>query len=391
MDPAAIERALRLGEDSLTEFKSVERSGFRLDAHDLAKAIVALANLRGGMVLVGVEDDGRPTGVGTPAQADALMRQISQVCQLGVHPAITCPTVRTEAAGVHILVVEVPEFGPDRPYREAKGAYYVRDGNRSREATRDELVRLLQSVDHHLDEQPVEGATRADLDEVAVRDFLTLAYRGLESSGDPLRYLPPLRCLDERTGVPTVAGLLFFGREPARWLPDARISAARLPGTAFGTQFLDRKEFAGRLLEQLDGVLAFLRLHLPAASHVEGMNRVEEGIPDEALRESLANALAHRDYRAASQIRVFVFDDRAEIVNPGTLLNRLTLDSVRVGGISQRRNPVVASLLARARLRENFGLGVPEMVALMRARGLPEPELSVDGGHFRVVLRLKRI
>ena len=108
------------------------------------------------------------------------------------------------------------------------------------------------------------------------------------------------------------------------------------------------------------------------------------------LREALNNAVAHRDYRAASQIRVFVFDDRVEIINPGGLLNRLTLDSVRLGGISQRRNPVVASLLARLAKRENLGVGVPEMIRLMSERGLPEPEFELPAGHFRVTLRTRR-
>ena len=81
-------------------------------------------------------------------------------------------------------------------------------------------------------------------------------------------------------------------------------------------------------------------------------------MPPLVLREAVMNAVCHRDFRAASQVRIFVFDDRIEIVNPGQLLNHLTLDSIRIGGISQRRNPVIASLLARAGGRENIGLGV---------------------------------
>ncbi|MET0405495.1 MAG: ATP-binding protein, partial [Cystobacter sp.] len=122
---------------------------------------------------------------------------------------------------------------------------------------------------------------------------------------------------------------------------------------------------------------------------VEGLERVEEGIPEKVLREAVLNAMAHRDYRAASQVRIFVFDDRVEIVNPGELLNQLTMDGIRLGGISQRRNPVLAGLLARARRRENMGMGVPEMMRLMRERKLPPPEFSLEAGHFRVVLRLE--
>jgi len=116
---------------------------------------------------------------------------------------------------------------------------------------------------------------------------------------------------------------------------------------------------------------------------------VEEGIPEKVLREAVLNAVAHRDYRAASQVRIFVFDDRVEFVNPGELLNQLTLEGIQLGGISQRRNPVVAALLARARRRESLGMGVLEMIRLMRERKLPPPEFSVAAGHFKVVLRLR--
>ena len=84
---------------------------------------------------------------------------------------------------------------------------------------------------------------------------------------------------------------------------------------------------------------------------------------------------------------VFVFDDRVEFVNPGVLLNRLTLDSIQIGGISQRRNPVIASLMGRFKRRELYGLGIPQMIRLMHERGLPAPDFSLEGGHFRVVLR----
>jgi ATP-dependent DNA helicase RecG len=123
---------------------------------------------------------------------------------------------------------------------------------------------------------------------------------------------------------------------------------------------------------------------------VEGWERRERGIPPEVLREALLNALAHRDYRMASQTRLLVYEERVEISNPGDLLNRLTLESIRLG-VSQRRNVRIAALLARAHTtrRESLGIGVPAMFTLMRERGLPAPEFRIEGGHFRVTLRTR--
>lgn len=388
MTAEELEKQLRLGEDAVAEFKSVLLHEKQLmDPKDLAKAIVAMANTKGGHIFIGVEDDGTVTGAGTLEQVDLLMRQASQVCQNNIHPPLFCVLQKVEVQGRIVLVVEVPRFSPDRPYHTG-GKYYVRDSNESRDARKNELTRLLQSADYHYDEQPVEGAKLEDLDSSAVKTFLSSIYEEPDLEGSWLRLLGTLQCVD-RAGIPTVTGLLLFGREPQRWLRDARISAVRFAGQEMSSEFVDRQEIDGRLLDQIDAAVAFLKRSVRAPSHVEGLERVEEGIPEKVLREAVLNAVAHRDYRAASQVRIFVFDDRVEFVNPGELLNQLTLEGIQLGGISQRRNPVVAALLARARRRESLGMGVPEMIRLMRERKLPPPELSVAAGHFKLVLRLR--
>lgn len=377
MDPVALEKRIRLGEDSRTEFKTVSR-GF--DMKGCARAISAFANGRGGQIFLGVEDDGTISGVGTVKQADTLMLQVVQACQTIVRPAIWCPVTKAEIEGKLLLVVDVPASSPDRPYR-ADHVFYIRDASTTREAARDELVRLLQSQNVYYDESAVDGSTIDDLDLEAVDGYLRSLY---ESTAHARRehYLRSLKCIDEGS-TPTVAGILLFGRDPQRWFPDARISAVRFAGSAISGDFADRKEIGGALIQQLQHAMTFL----PAPAAIPGLERVERGVPEIALREAIVNALAHRDYRAASQVRLFVFSDRVEIINPGILLNHLTLDSIRLSGISLRRNPVIAALLSRARRRESLGIGIPEMIAHMRERGLPEPEFSTEGGHFRVVLR----
>jgi ATP-dependent DNA helicase RecG len=381
VDAETIERRLRAGEDSRTEFKSAREE---LPAKTLAKEIAAFANGQGGQLFLGVEDDGSITGAGTLREADQLMQRVTSTCQTSVHPAIWCSILKVEVQSKLLVIVDVPAFSPDRPYRVDR-IFYLRDGMVCREATRTELVRMLQSQDAHFDETPVSGAARDDLDFEAVDAFLRDAYHP-GAAAQRAHYLSALKCI-EPDETPTVAGILLFGRDPQRWLPDARVSAVRFATARPSNDLTDRREITGALTTQIEGVIAFLRQHVPAPSRVEGWDRVERGLPEPVLREAVLNALAHRDYRAASQVRIFVHDDRVEVINAGLLLNHLTLDSIRLGGISQRRNPIVAALLSRARRRENLGIGVPEMIAMMRERGLPEPEFELSGGHFRVVLR----
>ena len=388
MDPTSLETRLRLGEDSRTEFKGVAATNFDVDVGDLARAVAAFANTGGGQIFLGVEDDGAVTGTGTVAQADALMRKVSQACRDRVRPAMACEVTKALWRETLLLIVEVPGFAPDRPYL-VDGVLYIRDGSQIQRGTRADLIRITQSVDYHFDEQPVRGAARDDLDLSLVHHFVSVMYDRSPDAGELAGYLRNLGCLDA-SDTPTVAGVLFFGRDPQRWLIDATVSAARLPGSEPTTQFLDREEIGGRLTEQLRGAMAFFSKHLESPSRVEGREQKELRVPTDVLREAVLNALAHRDYRMASQTRLFVYDDRVEIVNPGELLNRLTLENIRLG-ISQRRNPRVAALLARAHSarREHLGVGIPEMFLLMRERGLPEPTFRIDGGHFRVVLRTR--
>ena len=385
MDPARLEERLRLGEDSRTEFKGVVARNFDVDVGDIARAVAAFANSGGGQLFLGVEDDGTPTGVGSLAQADVLMRKVSQACRDRVRPVIACEVTKAQLQDLLLLVVDVPSFAPDRPYL-VDGVLFVRDANQTQRGTRADLIRITQSVDYHFDEQPVRGATRDDLAVSVVVEFLQSAYARRTDAQEAAGYLRTLGCLDDGDS-PTVAGVLFFAHEPQRWLPDATVSAVRLRGTEPTTDFLDREEIRGRLTDQFAGATAFLTKHLSMPSHVEGWERRDSGIPPEVLREAVLNALAHRDYRMASQTRVLIYDDRVEVANPGELLNRLTLESIRFG-ISQRRNPRIAALLARAHStrREHIGVGVPEMFRLMRDRGLPEPSFRIEAGHFRLVL-----
>jgi ATP-dependent DNA helicase RecG len=376
------------GEDTFLELKGVAKNNYKVNGDNFAKAVTALANTRGGHIFLGVEDDGTVSGIGNGQQADALMRQVTQICQDKMQPPIVTTLSRVVVAEKSILVVEVPGFSPHRPY-SVDGVFSIRDGNRSRPALGHELRRLLESENFHYDERPVQGSSMDDLDSSIFQSFCQTAYGGHCQPDQVDPYLKALHSITD-DNIPTVTGMLFFGQNPLRFLPDAMISAIRIAGTEISSEkIMDRKEIGGRLLDQIDVAMKFLQLHLPNPYSIVGLDRVERGVPEFVLREALINAIAHRDYRMASQVRILVFDNRTEIINPGVLLNKMTLDSIRIGGMSQRRNPAVSGLIKLAFRRESVGFGVPEMIRVMRERGLPEPEFDLPGGHFRIILRMK--
>lgn len=381
MEAEEIRARLRTGEDSRTEFKST-RAPLSQDA--IAKEVSAFANAGGGDLIFGVEDDATVTGVGSVKDAEALQRTIVTTCRDAVDPPLRTHLRVVELSGHLVVVASVPGYLPGRPFR-GRSKFFVRDGPRAREASKDELAALFASVSSHYDECPVDDATRADLAPELIERFLARAYpRRRPGSEDS--YLRALKAVS-RDGIPTVCGVLLFSRSPRVYLADAYVSAVRVPGTVLRASFSDRREIEGPLDEQIEASVDFLVKHTDSAAEVEGTRRSDVGIPVEAWREAIVNALCHRDYAATSQTRLYVFDDRVEIVNPGRLLNELTIDGIRLGGVSQRRNPYLSAAVSRVGLAENIGVGVPEMFALVRDAGFPEPEIQVESGQFRLVVK----
>ncbi|MFO0588680.1 MAG: ATP-binding protein [Polyangiaceae bacterium] len=390
MDEATLRKRLRLGEDSETELKSLAHDGFQLTdglQKKVAKTLTAFANGRGGVLILGVEDDGTPTGLGDAKTADKVSRQITQLCQTRIDPTLVCQTNKEVIDDKLLLVVEVPEWSPNRPH-QTDSRYYLRDGAQSREATRDELMRMLQSQAVHFDEQVVRGATREDLDPAEIRRVFDKLYPDTDVE-DEEAYLHALKCLDR--GQPTVTGILFFGRDPQRFFPDARILAVRFPEDGSLETMKNSTDIRGTIFQQIEAIEKWLSVMVPSPSKVEGWERKELGIPSRVLREAIHNALAHRDYNMTSQVNVFVYKDRLTVLNPGILLNRLTIESIKLAGIQQRRNATITAIIARGGRQESAGVGIPRMFDMMRKAGLPEPEIEIVGGHFQLTLRWKDV
>ena len=148
------------------------------------------------------------------------------------------------------------------------------------------------------------------------------------------RLLLNWRLLQKANGniLATAAGILFLARNPQQFLPNAYISALRIPGVDISMAPQDQKRIKGRLVSIFEDTMRFLNIHLMRPHRIKGVEpEIVPEIPVEVLREALVKALAHRDYTVAGPIRVIVYDDRVEIRTPGQLPNTITIESLRLG------------------------------------------------------------
>jgi ATP-dependent DNA helicase RecG len=377
MDQAEFKRRIEKGEDLHTELKAAIP-----DQTSLSKAIVAFANSDGGQIFIGIGDRGEVHGVPDMNQASRLVDDVAfQRCE----PPITVVQETVESGGRRVLVVSVPR-GPQRPYRTGGGQYYVRSANRSRQASREEILRLFQSAESfYFDESAVFRASLKDLnlDDFAV--FLETHFDIKPSLDEMEGYLRNLRLAqDDR---PTVTGLLFFGRRPQDFLPSAKLIAAYIPATDIASPPADKKEIAGKIPELLEDASRFLRLYLKEEHRINGLeSEIQRELPDASWREALVNGVAHRDYTISAPIRLLIFKDRVELRTPGGLPNTVTIDRIRVGGAHVLRNPTIYNLLARMGLVTDLGSGVRRIIRTVKDHLGKDVVLEDTGGEFVVTI-----
>ena len=384
MDLNELHSRIARWEDLRTEFKE-----WPVHSDDLAAAFTAFANTDGGQLILGVKKDRQIVGI---ADADRVMQSLDSVAYQNCEPPLTIvqETVRTEAGAI-VVVVNVPK-GDQRPYRTNRGVYYTRTSSGRRQTSRQELLRLFKATESMFyDETPVLRASVDDIDFASFARFIE-RYYSQRPEDFPTGYrglLRNLRLAQEVAGelFPTVACLLFFGREPQRFLPHAHLVAARIPGRDLAAPPADIKRIEGALPAIFEDAARFLNIHLPTRHHIQGFQpETFPELPEVALRETLVNSLAHRDYTVPGPIRVLIYDDRVEVRTQGRLPNTVTVEAIRLGGAHVLRNPMIYLLFSRLGLVTGLGSGVYRVIQLVREAMGREPDIIETDNELVVTL-----
>ena len=393
---------LRSGEDSTVEFKRDEVRNY-----DLAKELVAFLNLDGGIVLLGVEDDGNVFGT----TRDRLEEWVVELCRRNIEPPVipTLSWVREAVPGRNVLAVRIA-VGPDKPYARVHNnsrTYYIRVGSTSREASREELERMYQasgSLRYGL--KPTPGAGFDALDLRRLRDYLTRV-RGGDAPAEDDRagwetLLRNLELMTESAGacMATIDGLLLFGLAPKRFLPQSGVRAICFPGVEPDYAACADEDLNGPLvpLGAADGSILeaglvdkawdFVRRNTAPTTRLEGARRIDGWeFPESVVRESLVNALVHRDYSiAGTDVMLALYADRLEIQSPGRLPSTVTVEGMKAG-LRYARNQTLVNVLRDYGDVEVRGTGVRNrIVPGMREHNGTEPDLIAEEHRFTVRL-----
>ena len=328
---------------------------------EVAKEMIAFANSHGGMILFGVEDKtGELAGL-SYEQLQTISRELGNAAQEQVRPTIYIETEVVKADEKHFLVCTIAE-GRNKPYKNLQGEIWVKQGADKRRITENtEILALFQSSGaYHPEEDAIRGTSISDLEITYLKDYFRNVYgREIEDFGQPLDSMLRSLGIMSASGEITRAGMLFFGKNPGLFERSFMVKAVAFAGNSIGdTSYIDSRDISGTIPWMFRESMTFLKSILRHKQNGQNFNSVGIlEIPEVVLEELLQNAFVHIDLLHAAAIRLLVFNDRVEIINPGCLYGGLQVEDIKLG-VSRQRNPLMATLAAKTMIYRGLGSGI---------------------------------
>ena len=356
-----------------------DRKSFRIDAKALGVILVAFANADGGDVAIGIEDDGRITGVnGNEEHLNELLRAPFDFCMPSVPVEVSfvdCTDVDGHANRVLLMHV-APSMRVHA--NQADDAFY-RVGDKSKKLNFEMRMQLFYAKGgRYYEDEPVYGATIDDID----LDFVTQYCHRIGYAKDAATYLRSNKgYVTTVNGVEKVSGaaILLFGKDPQKFFQRARIRIVRYLGDEerFGREMNVVKDvsFEGRIVEMTQKAIAFVDTQIKEYTFLgdDAHFVTIPQYPPFCWTELIVNAVAHRDYSIlGTDIMVKIFDHHYVVESPGILPGMVRIDNIRQMHFS--RNPKIAEFMREYKLVKEFGEGVDRMFREMAEAGNPAPE-----------------
>lgn len=338
---------------------------------EIYKEVIAFANTDGGIVYVGIDNDGNAIGL---ADVDQEYTRITNGIRDAIMPDVTM-FVRFTIQDNKIVRIAVSE-GTNKPYYlKGKGlkpsGVYVRQGTSSVPASPEQIRRMIKESDGDMFEE-MRSMEQGLTFEAAAAAFKRY---GVEFGPEKYRALGVTQKSDE---LYTNLALIISDQ-------CAHTTKVAVFGDESNTTFKDNKEFGGSIFKQLEDTYTYLMLCNKTAATFKGLERIEkQDYPEGALREALLNALVHRDYSFSGSVIINVNEAKMEFISIGGLLPGLSIDDIRIG-ISQPRNKKLAEMFHRLHLIESYGAGIRKIYKLYESCPL-QPVIEATPNAFKITL-----
>lgn len=366
-------------ESKILEFKE------RLDEYSrLLETVTAFANTQGGTIIIGIRDSDRLIVGLDRKEIERYSQEIPQVIADAISPQIAVDLYEQHLEGKTCVTIRVFP-GPQKPYFIKKlghpsgvflrfgahnrraDAYAIEQFNQERSGMRFEQQPCF-SISYENLSKELLGAVFASFDQSIL---IGAGYGSTDVSG--------------RT-IPNVAGTLLFYPEHQRIIPESIIVVSVYAGTD-KKQLIKKEDFSGGIIPMLEHSFAYISTLLGTQYERDGLIKqpVNFEMPLDAIREALVNAVAHRAYDYEAPIRITLFSDRIEFLNPGTFYAPINPENLKEG-LSRYRNPLIADALRKKGYMEKQGIGINLIISSCLEEGLPEPQFVELEHHVKLVM-----
>lgn len=353
-------------ENKSTEFKQEYTD-------DIKYSVVAFANTDGGKIYIGINDDGSIRGVG---DIDDTMLRITNMVRDTIRPDVTmfmdCNVEIIDEKNVVVITVQRGTARPYYLYRKGvrPEGVYVRQGASSVPASETAILNMIKVTSGDCYEDARSINQQLTFEKIAAY----FKKKDIEFGENQKRTMNII----SQDGTYSNLGML---------LSDQCIHSIKLAvfDGSKKSVFRDRRELTGSLLEQLEDAYAYIDQFNRTRAEFKGLERIDKrDYPAEALRESLLNAVVHRDYSISGSTLISIFDDRIEIVTIGGLVRGISFDDIMLG-VSVLRNQHLANVFYRLKLIEAYGTGMLKINECYMDYNV-KPKIEVTDNAFKITL-----
>jgi ATP-dependent DNA helicase RecG len=334
------------------------------------REICAFANSNGGRIFLGVDDKGDVVGHSLTNDDKSRIHDIAR----NMDPSFSVDIFRVGK----VTVISVPK-GKDKPYA-VHGHFYIRIGSNSQQLNREEILLFFQQRGQLKFDEKINHKFDYDTDfnDDAFKEFLHRA--GIQPTITKERLLTNLGFLEHEEL--TNAGVLFFCKDVSRFFLNANITCVLYQGDS-KYKILDKKVFECDLISNYEEAVSYLKSKLNTEYVIKTEREEYLELPEDALREAILNALAHRDYFSPSHIQVNIYKNSVEIINPASYPQNITIKDLLSG--SHPKNLFLFSMMQRSDLVEKVGSGIKRINDAMKEYRLTLPVIEYENIWFRIV------